>query len=307
MDFWKRTCRYFFSHILKIVMASNFRATAILRGVEEIPPIDTPASACFLLKTNKHGLKYRLETDKVSKITGLRLHLGIRSQNGSVVVNMVDSPIDESVHQGVITEEDFVGNMQGLPLESLIKEIKWGHVYVNLCTKEHSDGFLRGQIELIEMPAPEVRMEPEMPTSHSNKDDSDPDFMGIDVSKINVEDIFGKKTSKSPSTGYMSGGGGRKGADLSSFAAEMAGPLGGGLNDFMSGSPGGMQMGGGSNFDDYLSRPSRGRGNFRGGRPHPGGFDRQGPPPGYERRGEPPGRGMNGPPPGHRHRQHRRH
>lgn len=320
---------------------SEFRAMAILRGVEEVPPVKTSASACFLMKSTPEGLAYQLETDNVPTVTALKLHLGIRSQTGIDIANLLEEPLTKKLHRGTITEDDLINNMEGLPLDSLISEIKWGHVYVNLYTEEHDDGLLRGQMELTQTAAAKTKPKapsmptPEMPAmslpGQDDSDDSDSNFVGVDVSKIGVEDIFGKKrSSQQDSRGYGGGGGRSKGADLSSFMAEMNGG-GGGLNDFMAGPPpGGMQqsgfMGGGSSFDDYLS------GNAgRGGPPHRGGHARhrrgppqhQGPPPGYqrgapqghrgppppgyERRGPGPNRAMRAPPSGHGRRKHRRH
>lgn len=300
--------------------SSTFKAMAILRGVEEIPPVKTPASACLMTKLSKHGLDYQLETDQVSDVTSLKLHLGIRSQTGAAVADLTNN-----LYKGTLTDDDFINSMQDLPLDILLKEIERGHLYVNLYTKEHPEGFLRGQLELTQMETPMDAPAPKMPkaadVSKTHKDPKipapqvdDDNFVGIDVSKINFDDIFGRKPSKS--TNYM-GGGSRNGAgkgsnvDLSSFAAEMAGDsMGGGLNDFMSGAPGGMHQSRppgfkqgppGANFDDYMTegRHVPVRGGHRG--------HMHGPPSGHERRGYHPGRGRPRPPHAHKHRKHRKH
>lgn len=119
-------------------MSHALKLYAILIAQEEVnPPSDSSATGLWLAKADKCHIKYELEIRglAVSAITA-HLHLGIRGQNGPIVVTLVENqavgPEGRVLVHGVITANDLEGVLVGQDLEVLLKEIQQGHIYVNV-------------------------------------------------------------------------------------------------------------------------------------------------------------------------------
>jgi hypothetical protein len=150
-----------FSSFPKEEMVSKttfFKATTILRGQEVVPPVHTEATGHLLLKASENKVEYILETARLSDVTEAVLSLGIRSQKGSPIINLL-GPVEEPINpkngllsQGNFQEEHLEGSLKNLPLDIFLKEIKRGHVHVVVITANHPEGAIRGQLELEDEP-----------------------------------------------------------------------------------------------------------------------------------------------------------
>jgi hypothetical protein len=129
----------------------NFRGK--LSGNQEVPGIKTKATGEAEFKLIKDGkkLSYKLTVNNIKNVTAAHIHEGKKGKVGPHVVGLFAGPKKEGKFNGVlaegtITENDLMGDLQGKPLEALIKLMKSGNVYINVHTDTHPDGEIRGQI-----------------------------------------------------------------------------------------------------------------------------------------------------------------
>jgi len=120
------------------VVAKDVNFYTRLNGNAEVPPVNTGATgiARYQLRDSGTRLKFdHLMTLRRKQIQAIHLHLGAEGVNGPVVLI-----------SGEIENGDLQGPLSGRPLDSLIKEIGAGNIYVNVHTKKFPDGELRGQL-----------------------------------------------------------------------------------------------------------------------------------------------------------------
>lgn len=132
----------------------NFRAH--LSGDEEVPEVDTDAQGegVFQLSRDGEELSFRVNAANLEGAIMAHLHVGERGENGPVGVWIrpeeppPHDPIDvDGVYAtGSVTEDDFVGPLEGESMEDLIREIEEGRIYLNVHTQEHRGGEIRGQL-----------------------------------------------------------------------------------------------------------------------------------------------------------------
>ena len=84
-------------------------------------------------------------------VTGCSIRKGQKGKNGPAVINLFTEPQKEDVigtllAEGKVEPYLFIGQLKGKPLKSLIQLIKAGDAYVNIQTKKHLEGEIRGQI-----------------------------------------------------------------------------------------------------------------------------------------------------------------
>lgn len=129
---------------------------ARLTGREEVPPVRTDAFglAQFRFNNDFTRLRFKLVVNDIEKLTVAHIHLGMRGENGPVVVFLFGPvtrgiSVDRGVVTGIITESDLVGPLQGMSLLELAREMEAGNTYVNAHTENHPNGEIRGQIKEI--------------------------------------------------------------------------------------------------------------------------------------------------------------
>ena len=113
----------------------------------------TPAKGDAVFKLEKGGseLDYTVDVKGIENVTAAHIHEGMKGKNGMPVASLFAGPMKEGKYSGVlakgeITDKDLVGTLQGKTVEDLVKMIKSGDAYVNVHTKMHPDGEIRGQI-----------------------------------------------------------------------------------------------------------------------------------------------------------------
>jgi hypothetical protein len=132
--------------------------TAQLTGAQEVPPVKTAATgnATFKLSPDGKSMSYEVKVNQIIDITMAHIHLGQPGKNGAVVVWLfpVTGPppalkpgsYTGILADGTITAKNLVGPLKGKPLSALVKDLKSGSAYVNIHTKAHPEGEIRGQI-----------------------------------------------------------------------------------------------------------------------------------------------------------------
>jgi hypothetical protein len=132
--------------------------TAQLTGAQEVPAVKTKATgkATFKLSPNGKSISYEVKVNHIIDITMAHIHLAPAGKNGPVAVWLfpVTGPppalkpgsYTGILADGTITAKNLVGSLKGKPLSALVKDLKNGSAYVNVHTKAHPEGEIRGQI-----------------------------------------------------------------------------------------------------------------------------------------------------------------
>lgn len=135
-------------------MDHNLLFFAKLEGFEEVPPVRTDANgfAKFKVSRDERKIGFKLVVKNLDHFTQAHIHIGGRGMNGPVVVFLF-GPVDPNISvnkgivEGIITENDLVGPLEGKPLSTLIDLMIDGKTYVNAHTAQYPDGEIRGQIK----------------------------------------------------------------------------------------------------------------------------------------------------------------
>lgn len=172
-----------FAQLLVMVVAAAFlsgpaaqaqktKFEANLAGKNETPAVVTSAQgqATFELSPDGKSLKFSLTVNDPADVTMAHIHLGEPGQAGKPVAPLYPAkmssmsstssekggaPPDDKmamggmtcIAQGTITSASLVGPLKGKTIQDLLDDIRGGKAYVNVHTKAHPDGEIRGPIE----------------------------------------------------------------------------------------------------------------------------------------------------------------
>jgi len=127
---------------------------ASLSGGEEVPFIRTEAKGEATFQVSKGGdiVTYKLTLSNIKDITAAYIQKGKKGKNGPPVIDLFTESKREDVSGTLLAEGKvepylLIGPLKGKSLNSLIQLMKAGEVYVNIQTKKHPDGEIRGQIK----------------------------------------------------------------------------------------------------------------------------------------------------------------
>jgi hypothetical protein len=131
--------------------------SAYLNGSAVVPPVKTEASggARFDLTPDGKSMHFILSLQKLSNATAIRIYLGAAGKEGLPVVTLYppgppqpgqEGKLPAMQARGMITAANLEGSLKGKPLSDLLREIQSGNAYVQVHTKQHPNGELRGQI-----------------------------------------------------------------------------------------------------------------------------------------------------------------
>ncbi len=128
---------------------------AILSGNEEVPPVQTKAKGQAKFQYNKktNNLTYTLTISNINDVTAASIQKGNKGENGPPVLNLFTEPKKEDVTgtlfaEGKVEAYLLTGPLKGKSVDSLIRLMEAGEAYVNIETKKHPNGEIRGQINL---------------------------------------------------------------------------------------------------------------------------------------------------------------
>ena len=126
---------------------------AELSGNEEVPPIKSEAAglATFQISQDGNTMTYSLIISHIKDITGALICKGKKGENGGIVMDLFRETKKEDISgtflaEGKIEPYLLFGPLQGGSIQSLIQLIETGEVYINILTRKHPDGEIRGQI-----------------------------------------------------------------------------------------------------------------------------------------------------------------
>jgi hypothetical protein len=126
---------------------------AELSGDEEVPSVKTEAAGTATFQIGEGGniMTYTLTISRIKDITGAFLCEGKKGENGAIVYDLFREPRKEDISGTLLAEgkiEPYLlfGPLQGGSVQSLMELMETGQIYVNLLTKRHPDGEIRGQV-----------------------------------------------------------------------------------------------------------------------------------------------------------------
>jgi len=127
---------------------------APLSGDEEVPPVKTKAKGEAKFQINKEGdkLTYNLIISNIKDVTAASVQKGKKGENGPPVMNLFIESTREDVSGTLLAEGKvepylLIGPLKEKSLDSFIQLIEAGEAYVNIQTKKHPDGEIRGQVK----------------------------------------------------------------------------------------------------------------------------------------------------------------
>ena len=166
--------------IWTFVVMSNFAFAQVsfrtdLVGEHEVPPIFSESYGSALVVGNNDSLKYQINVTSLDKVTGAFLYKGDSTENGKLLVSLMNSTepsglIDGNLIEGTINSSSIlvplanlttnialpvsVGNLTNatapiMPpskLESLIELMSQNMTYINILTSDFPQGELRGSL-----------------------------------------------------------------------------------------------------------------------------------------------------------------
>src|SRR6187200_1029389 len=145
--------------------SSGKEFSARLTGDKEVPPVDTDATGRIRLTANSQqdALDYQLSVSNLNGVaTGAHIHRGSAGTNGPIVANLNirgtfagasasasaggGSAMTSTSTGGTITSADLKGPLAGKQVSDLINLMEDGKAYVNVHTRQHTNGEIRGQL-----------------------------------------------------------------------------------------------------------------------------------------------------------------
>ena len=119
--------------------------SATLTGAHEVPQVNAIGTgmARFTVK-NDSLIMFTISLKGVPGVTGAHIHLGADGAAGEPVATLMKGAVRGGKVSGMITSKDLQG---GTTISQLIAAMKSGGAYVNVHTRTHPDGEVRGEIE----------------------------------------------------------------------------------------------------------------------------------------------------------------
>jgi CHRD domain len=133
--------------------AQNEKYRAKLDGNNEVPAVNTTGEGVINLKTKGDALSWKMNITGITDATGIQILQGKNDTNGKAIVDLFKTSKHSNtplgmVMRGNITDSGLIGPMKGKVLSDLKSALANGDTYVNVKTKDHPSGEIRGQIKL---------------------------------------------------------------------------------------------------------------------------------------------------------------
>lgn len=140
-----------------LAWGERYAFSAYLNGSAMVPPVKTEAfcGARFDFTPDGKSMRFKLSVQKLDNPKAVHIYLKAAGKEDTPVVTLYPlgpSPqlkkgnISGILAIGIITAANLEGPLKGKPLSDLIKEIQSGNAYVQIQTKQHPHGELRGRI-----------------------------------------------------------------------------------------------------------------------------------------------------------------
>jgi len=126
-----------------------------LGGDNVVPPVNTTASGRVVIFIGNDWLWWKLNVTGINEPTMAHIHMGENGVNGAVVADLLKSANFENstermIITGNISAADLQGPLSGKTIADLQSAINALGVNIDLHTKNHPEGELRGTIRIQE-------------------------------------------------------------------------------------------------------------------------------------------------------------
>jgi hypothetical protein len=126
---------------------------AKLIGNSVVPPANTTAAGRAVIFVGNDWLWWKLNVTGITDPTMAHIHMGKKGENGTIFVRLLKSAYFENTTErmiisGNISTSELQGPMQGKTFDDLQSVFRSLGVYIDLHTKDHPDGELRGTIKI---------------------------------------------------------------------------------------------------------------------------------------------------------------
>jgi hypothetical protein len=143
--------------LLLPALAQNTKFTATLSGSDQVPAVDSSAKgeATFRLNAAGDSLTYTISVTDIEDASAAHIHLAAMGKNGPPVVALYPTDASPSkagkyggvLAKGTITAASLIGPLSGKTIADLVEQINAGNTYVNVHSKAHPGGEIRGQLK----------------------------------------------------------------------------------------------------------------------------------------------------------------
>jgi len=128
-----------------------FEANLTSKGQVKKPNSTASGKATFKRSEDGKTMSYRLYASGITDATAVQIHIGRKGVDGPAVIVIPfggekKGKVNGLLSEGKITDMDLLGQLQGKPLDELVRHIKAGNVYVNIHSYGNPNGEIRGQI-----------------------------------------------------------------------------------------------------------------------------------------------------------------
>jgi hypothetical protein len=129
---------------------------AKLIGKSVVPPVNTTAAGRPIIFIDNNWLWWKLNVTGTTDPIMAHIHMGNRGAIGAIVADLlkllkspkIENTTERTIITGNISTSDLQGPMKGKTFADLQSAIKALGLYIDLHTKNHPDGELRGTIKI---------------------------------------------------------------------------------------------------------------------------------------------------------------
>jgi len=110
----------------------SFRTDLV--GEAEVPPIFSESTGSALIAGNDSSLKYQINVTSVDKVTGVSLYKGDDSENGQVLVSLLNSTessglVEGKLVEGTINSSSILAPLANLTTNIILKKRHYNKIY----------------------------------------------------------------------------------------------------------------------------------------------------------------------------------
>lgn len=132
-----------------------FQAT--LSGANEVPARGTAAAGAVGISIDGQTVRYTIETNAITSITGAHIHSGAAGINGPIRISLYPGPgvnfatTATGAVNGVLIEGSFTASqVTGITFDQLVEQMRAGTAYANVHTTTFPGGEIRGQVQFVQ-------------------------------------------------------------------------------------------------------------------------------------------------------------
>jgi hypothetical protein len=141
------------AHTFFVYAQNQTKYKAKLIGKSVVPPVNTSAAGRAVIFIGNDWLWWKLNVTGITDPTMAHIHMAKKGANGSIAVDLLklanfENTTERMIITGNISATDLQGPLKGKAFADLQSAIKALGVQIDLHTKNHPDGELRGTIKI---------------------------------------------------------------------------------------------------------------------------------------------------------------